>query len=241
MVWRMLAVLLVACVMSGGCEIKAEREVLDRYQPGEQAIEDQDAAKYLTLISKATEKLLAESLRAAWEDGREQCERLDPTTMVLVLALRNRLSDEDLRRVTVEDLIQWEMDQELLRVAADEGILPHSVKIEGDVAVVQMGAEREVAGSSRVRIGRHGTSAIGRALLGAPTRPKVVRIPGMTQTLVREGGLWMLDDSKAWASANTEYIQEANDARKGLAEFLHANEKEEFGSIKDDVWSAREK
>ncbi len=238
--WRIFTLCVLTFATMAGCDNSPEQEVIARFELGEKAIGDQDVAAYRAMLSAESIKMYNETIRLALESDGEQAKKLPPSTLRMILALRNRVPEEDLRRVAMEDVVQWQLDQEMLFVAADYGVLVHSAKINGDKAVIQFGVEQE-RGTSGIRMGgrgRRGLSALGSALGGGRRRTKIVPVKGLTQSMVRQGGVWLLDEVTSAAGTDTEFIQEANEARQSYPEYLMALEKEEFGSLREDVWRA---
>jgi hypothetical protein len=235
------AVLLVLslCALFTGCGQPGEGEVVVQYQLGEDAIAARDVVALRNTYSPDSTAWYIEGLRLAREASPTQTKALAPTTMEFVIMLRNRLDAKALKEMDVDRLLGWLIDMDEINVDAEVGVKPHSVAITGETAVLQMGHEPERASSGGVRMGGRrgrGIRAIG-SIAGMVMAPDLEPIPGWTYNFVRLDGFWYADIVSEMDTYD-DYIRDAaKEAGQSVPDFLAANEKENYGSLKPAVWN----
>lgn len=239
--YRVVYVLIaVVGALVSGCTESAEDQVLAQYKRGEEAIAAMDAANWRMTMSTDSIAWLQEVLRLTLDGSLAESRALAPSRMELVLALRNRLDPPDIRSMTFDDLLVWMIDEEFVSVDADWGIAPHSVSIQGDRAIIQMGEEIEEQSSRtpRMRMGRRGRGAVGSLISLAANRSKksVEPIEGFTLEYVSIDGFWYMDYTAHMDQYDDEIRESAKEARVALDKFVSEREREESGKLKPTIW-----
>jgi hypothetical protein len=229
--------LALLCVVVG-CQNKPEDDVVAQYKRGEEAISLNDPVAFRAVQTPESTQLVGEAQRLALTSPAAETKKLPPSTLALVLAMRNRLDPARLRTNSVDDLLAWMMDQDLLVVDKEYGLHPSSVKITGDTATIQMGIEVErepVRYGGRRRAAGVAVALIGRAVSG----PDVVPIPGFIYHCKNIGGFWYMDGVAGAERRDAEWIEEANETKVPVHELVASSEEESYGSLKKDIWTPK--
>lgn len=212
--------------------------MVTQYEIGEEAIRASDASALRNTFSSDTIAWMEDVLRCCREASATQTKALDPSKMEMVLMLRNRVDPATLKSMDVTGLIRWELDMEMFGVDADMDVYPHSVEIQGDRAVMQMGTKPERSGSLRTGGGRRGRGirAVG-SIAGMVMQPNLEPIPGWTYDFVLLDGFWYADHVSEMKDYDDYIRQEAKDAGKSVPDFIAAMEKESYGTLRSTVWN----
>jgi len=228
----------IACVVGvialcfGGCE-KKESAVLACYEAGEAAIAAKDVAGYRNVLSPESIKYHEETLRIARKAGPEETKGLPCLDMARVLALRNRLPVERLKAMTVDEYIQWQMQEGFLSVDADEDVVPFKVFLNGERAKMQYGLRVTSTSRSGARIGRRGIISG-----GFSSHTEVEPIPDSFVHFQRVNGAWMVDDTVPNEAYDEAMTAEAKEAKMGVPEYMLSLEKEANETVIPNIWAA---
>jgi hypothetical protein len=228
-----IALILSALLVLPACH-KPEDDVRAQYEASEAAIAARDMAAYRGTLSTASIQHLEETLTLARTCSVAQTKKLPCERMAAVLALRNRVAPDRLKKMQVLDYLQWMQSEQMYFVDEEVGLVPYKFKITGDQAVMQYGMKVEKA-SSGPRFRRRGlVSAAASALSG----PDIEAIGGMVAHFVKIEGFWYHDLTK---SSNENYdvecAEEAKAARLSLPDYMASKEKEEAGKLVKNVWA----
>lgn len=223
------------CAWGAGCKSKPEDEVVAQYQRGESAIAAKNSTEYQATMSPESVQRLRDCLEYALVATEEDAKALPAGVMEMVLKIRNRISPEQVRRMTADDILAWQIDNGSMVVDKEYGIVPESVMIRGESAVIQMG-ERVRSGSSRFRVGRRGTRAASMLVSEALGGGKIEPIPGLVANFRRIEGYWYADWLANEVPYDTEMKSAAKEQQMSLWQLVAAIEEDEFGSIKKDIW-----
>lgn len=219
------------------CGEKPEDKILAMYQRGEEAIAGNDVVTLADTMTPESGKRLLEAQRLALTCKAEDTKKLSPALLGMVLAMRNRLDAKALEGMSIQDLLRWQIQDDMMIVDKEYGIVPCRVTVSGNSARMQMGEEVEEASTYRPRLGRR--SALGSAtglISSALKKPKVVPIPGLVYYYVNRNGFWFYDQVAREADYDKELIALANQEGMPVFEFLAAWENEANEGIKADIW-----
>lgn len=240
---RVFALLTALCgALLNGCSESIEDQILAQYKRGEEAIAAMNPAEMRAVVSTESVARTQELLRLALDASVVETRSLPPTSLSMVIALRNRLEPGELRTMSVDEFLTWQIDEEMIIVDSDYGFVPHSVIVQGDKAHIQMGAEleEEVSRTPRLRTGRRGRGAVGGILslagAAASSKKSIEPIEGYTCAFVSSGGFWYVDEVTNALDYDAYLHEEAQAAGVPIDRFLSEREKEEFGSLKPTVW-----
>ena len=230
--------LVVACALMSGCGDPAEGDVVTQYEIGEEAIRAGDALAIRNTYSTETVAWMEDVLRCCREASVAQTKALDPSKMEMVVMLRNRVDAAALKAMDVTGLIRWELDMDMFFVDADMDVYPHSVEIQGDRAVMQMGVKPERSASLRMGGGRRGRGvrAIG-SIAGMVMQPGLEPIPGWTNDFVLLDGFWYADLVSEMGDYDDSIRADAKSAGKSVPDYIAEMEKEAHGSLRPTVWN----
>jgi len=229
-----LLILLSLALFQSGCKQKPKDAVLDQYKAGESAIAVKNATDYRNTMTTESALRYQEIMRLALEASAEETRQLAPSILAQVLLVRNRLSAERLRKMSVDDFLVWEMDEGALVVDKEMGIVPYKVSINGDEAVIQMG--EEVAKQSR-RSGRFGRRGLVTGLISAAAAgTEIVPIEGLTIRYRKINGFWYYDLIADNADADSAITEAATEEKLPVPEYLRAAEEDAHGTIKQTIW-----
>ena len=214
---------------------KPEDEVRAQYEASEAAIASQNMAAYRDTLSTASIQHIEETLDLARRCPAAQTKKLPCERMEIVLALRNRVAPDKLKKMQVLDYLQWMQAEEMFFVDEEFGLVPYKFTISGDKAQMQYGMKVEKQ-SSRPRFGRRGlASAAINVLSGSDIEP----IEGMFLHFEKINGFWYHDLTQP---SNTNYDQDcaeaAKEARMSLPDYMASVEKEvNDGKLVRNVWA----
>ncbi|MDX2131737.1 MAG: hypothetical protein SFY69_06775 [Planctomycetota bacterium] len=233
--------LVLACVAVmfavAGCRDTPESQVLAQYRKGEQAIADYNVAAYKSVISPHAIEDMQGELALAMTADASVTKTLRPSTMMFVIALRNRQPLQYLKRMSVDDYILWLMEQGFITVDADNDIYPYSVSFKQGAAMVQMGMKVEAERSSGIRFGRRRGSGLVSLISAAVPRSELVPLEGYEVTYVQMNGAWV-SDGAALANTIDQWLKEESASEKmSVPEFILMIEQESHGSLKQDLFS----
>ena len=219
----------------GGCQKSPEQEVLAQYHRGEEAIGTHNSTEYRNIITPESVTQLDDAIRLALEATEEQARALEPFELQNVIMFRNRISPEQLRRMTADDALAWMMDKGILIVDKEYGLEPESVRITGDTAIIQMGTR--VARSSTVGFGRRGGRAAGALLSEALGGGKIEPVPGIAWNYKKINGYWYSDNVANDRVFNEDLINLAKEEGVPVDEYILKQEREQAGRLKQDIWT----
>jgi hypothetical protein len=231
-----LAFLLSFLAIVPACH-KPEDDVRAQYQASEAAIAAHDMAAYRDTLSTASIQHLEETLELARRCPAAQTKKLPCERMEAVLALRNRVPPDRLKKMQVLDYLQW-MDSQGMFIVDDEfGLAPYKFTITGDTARMQYGIKVDKS-SGTPRFGRRGRGLVS-AGIKALSGPDIEPIDGMFAHFVNLNGFWYHDLTK---TANENYDQECTEeakaARLSLPDYMASMEKDaNGGKLVKNVWA----
>ncbi len=230
---RLLGVLIALLALCQvGCDQGPEGDVLAQYRRSEDAIAMRDAVGLRNTLSTASVEYLNETLRLAREASEKETKEMDLERLGTVLALRNRAGAK-LKTMDVDQFILWQMNEGLMYVDEEFGLVPYRVQINGTSARMQYGMKVEE--ERRVRFGRRGLGALAAAASGG-TRTKTEPID-MYYHFENIGGFWYIDLTHVDPTYDDEIISEARAARLAPHQYLAQQEEEEHGSLIKNVWA----
>ncbi|CAG0998832.1 hypothetical protein PHYC_02738 [Phycisphaerales bacterium] len=233
-----LVMCMFALALAGvpGCKKKTQDFVLDQYKKGERAIAEYDLEAYKSTLMPETLAAMENELALAIHASEEEVKKLRPSTMMYVLALRNRQAAAYLKNMKIDDYVVWLMEQGFLVVDAERDIYPYEVSIAGDTATVQMGIKVDVPSSSGgMRFGRRRAGGIIASAL--VPKSKLEPLEGYTLMYRKVNGVWLSDGTAMAKSVDETIISAARDEEMRVHEFLVQVEEEAHGSIKASIWS----
>jgi hypothetical protein len=211
--------------------------VLAQYERGEAAITNRDMHEFRATMTPESWAWSAELLRLAREASEKETKNLEPTKMMEVVVIRNRMEPSKLRTMMPEDYLMWKIENGVLKTDAENGVAVHSVKIRNDQAEIQMGEVVEKEGK-RTRVGRglvrSATGAISNALSAETT---VEPIEHFVLHFTNINGYWYYCSQKTSASLDRYFQSFTTETKMPMWEIIASFEELEHGSIKSDVWS----
>jgi hypothetical protein len=212
-----------------GCKQKPQDAVLDQYKAGENAIALKNPVEYRNTLTPESLQRYEDAKRLALEASADETRQLSPSVMSHVLTLRNRLTAERLRLMSVDDLLVWEIDEGYLVVDKEMGIAPCGVTIAGDTAVVQLGEEvaRKPKRATGLAVGLIASAAAG---------TEVIPIEGLVAHYQRINGYWYCDQVTQAVASDKAIVESAKEENQSVPDYLLAAEQEQHGSIKQGIW-----
>jgi hypothetical protein len=220
--WVWVAFAIAVCVGAlAGCDRQDRHAaaVLSRYEAGQRAIAAGNGMEYFEMKSAQSQAAEADLIEIALTGSRDEVRLLPPTSIALVLALRNRMEPSRLRKMTVEDLVAFQIADKLLTVDAERGVVPVDVTVNGDKAHIQMGLKH-------------------RDLRTFFMPSRIESIAHMEYHYVRVNGQWFINKAAtdvALAKMNKYAPWAPIDT---LIEILEGNERiEYYGTLKPNIWS----
>ena len=229
--------LLSALVHLPACS-KPEDEVRAQYEASEAAIASQNMAAYRDTLSTASIQRFEETLDLARRCPSAQTKKLPCERMAAVLALRNRVPADKLKKMQVLDYLQWMQAEDMFMVDADVGLVPYKFTIKGDQAEMQYGVKVE-SSAGRPRFGRRGLVSSAVRGIGALTASNIEPIDGMFVHFEKINGFWYQDLTKN-TTENYDQVcaEEAKAARLSLPDYMASMEKEaNKGKLVKNVWT----
>jgi hypothetical protein len=196
--------------------------VLSRYEAGERAIAAGNGMEFFKMMSAESQAAELELIQVALTGSSDKVRALPPSSIALVLALRNRVEPSRLRKMTVEDLAAWQIESKLLGVDADNGYAPVDVTVTGDKAYIQMGIKEQIDSGGLTEL---------------LNRSSVEPIKNFEYHYVRVNGEWLIDKAATDVALKKVYAAAAREAGVKIVDMIEAQEREEFGSLKPNIWS----
>ena len=233
---------LAACVsVLAGCGKESpEDAVISQYMRGEEAIATRDVATFRNTMTHESWEAMGEDLKLAREAKEDAVKALPALQCARIVALRNRCSSQQLKNMTTEDYFVWQVDNGFMVVDADSGVYPHKVSIRGDAAEMQIGEELE-SSSSGFRVRRRGGAvrALGSLVSKAAEKRNTEPIPGWVLHFKNLEGYWYHDIKETNAYIDDSYAAAARLVGGSVHDFILEVEKEEHGSLIENVWNPR--
>lgn len=226
----------VLLLCAAGCEKTPEDHVIDQYRKGEAAIAEFDIEAYKATLSPISLGTLADDLITARKATEAEMKSLRPSTMMIVLALRNRQAAQYLKTMTADDYLVWLMQQGFLVVDAESDIYPYEVTFQGDKATLTMGIRIEVRSSRGFRYGRRRGGVIGLAAALVP-RSQLEPLEDYKLSYQKINGVWLSDGEALARAVDEAIIDAAAWEEMKVPDYLAFMERESFGSLKDNIWS----
>jgi hypothetical protein len=226
--------IVMLALMFVGCTPKPEDDVLAQYTRSEDAIATRNMAAYRDTLSTASIEHIQETISLACRATAEETKKLPCGRMETVLALRNRVPAEKLKKMEVVDYLEWQLKEEMMFVDADVGLEPYKVTISGDRARMQYGMRVE-KGSSSGRFGRRGLGGLVSAASGR-TRTKLEPIPDFFIHFERINGFWYHDLTIIDESYDEYCADEARQAGLKLHDYMAQEEKTAEGKLIKNIW-----
>lgn len=232
----LFAVGLCALGLISGCQHKPEDDVMDQYKAGEAAIKVGDCTAFKNTLTPESITRLQELENLALTCPASELQKMAPSKMAEVLKLRNRIDPARLRTMSTDDLVAWLILEHALVVDEDQGLFPHSVRITGDDAFVQMGEKVEKRQKFRVRRVRGvvGLAAGAISLIGSS---EIVPISGVMRKFHKVSGYWYQDLNAENPEADTAMIEMAKEEQMPVHEFVKMMEQEEAEKMRDNIWN----
>lgn len=232
---KFVAVVLLLASLTA-CKHKPEDDVLDQYKAGESAIAVGDCTAFKNTLTPESVNRLMELERLALECPAAELKKMPPSTMREVVMLRNRLDPARLRTMSADDLLAWMILEKALVVDEQHGLFPHSVRITGDAAVLQLG--EKVTHQSRVRVRRvRGVVGLAAGAISLIGSTEIVPIPGETRKFRQINGYWYQQLNAEDPEADAAMTEYAKEEKMPIHELVSLIEQDEFGKIKDNIWN----
>lgn len=226
-----LGLCLAACGENPRAEVKAA------YQHGEDAIRVGGATELTCCITAESVEMHREIIRLAMHATEREMMSQRPARINAVITLRNRATPDEIRNMTVESYFAWMIREELLIVDADWDIFPHSVSAHGNTAVLKRGIKVDGRLSSRSpRMGRRGRGIAGALARGLANGSSVELVEGLEIHYVNLDGSWLQDEAADEATTDDWLRTVALENQMNIVDCILALERQDFGSLKPDLW-----
>lgn len=219
-----------------GCQHKPEDDVMDQYKAGEAAIKVGDCTAFKNTLTPESITRLQELENLALTCPATELQKMPPSKMAEVLKLRNRIEPQRLRTMSADDLVAWLILEHALVVDEDQGLFPHSVRITGDDAFVQMGEKVQKKSNFRVRRVR-GVVGLAAGAISLVGSSEIVPIPGVTRKFHKVSGYWYQELNAENPEADAAMTEAAKEEKMPVHEFVKAMEQEEAEKMRENIWN----